>query len=65
MPDRVYLDYLLTDTPDIAVILDTGEKIKGHVIEVGQAEIFLETALGKLLIPERSIKYYIIEEPLK
>lgn len=59
--DRVNLDWMIPDTPHFIAVLTNGERVECQLLQCGQKEIFVETAQGKLLIPERSIQYYMLD----
>lgn len=59
--ERVDLSWMIPDTPDFIAVLTNGERIECHLLMCGQNEIYVETTKGKLLIPERSIQYFVIE----
>ena len=60
--ERVDLSWLIPDTPNFVAVLNSEEHIKCQMLKYGQNEIYVDTPKGKLLIPERSIQYYILEE---
>ena len=59
--ERVDLSWLIPDTPDFVAVLNSGEHIKCQMLKYGQNEIYVDTPKGKLLIPERSIQYYMLD----